>query len=604
MSALDVTQPTGPQHVTVTSENLTDAVSELASRLFRIMGSGVTRSPDRLAQRPQTCSEDALHLYGLALQETASQTRPDPDIVILLKQALTADAEFAMARQLLALMLLKAGRMEEALSEAKRAVATGQDCAEAHLALGLAYEAEGLMHLAKSEFEKCIALNPHGPEPHATLGELYIVLRRWPEASSELQKAAALAPYDSAIRAGLALAYATQGDSPRARNELLSAEGTASADPAPQLQEILGDAYRLVGDAPGAAEHYRCMKLLATAAGVDTNLITRASKRLDEATARLSPKFFTNAPPPPPTSGETARLIERRLGPAARSLVQDPLAFTPAISNWAGELAAGSQDDLQKAERLFYGMAKMNVSRRVGGGKTATEAFAAWSDPNSGITCQEYSVLYVALARSLGLTAHYALVDKDYEGRLVPHACAALSVSRGMLLIDRAYNWFGAPHMEFTVLDDLHAIAAHLAQSGNRGKEDAALALEPDWPAIRPWIASGRAFRGDCAGAKAALPDASAPSSSTWVEVYARGAIKLCEGDITGAALDLRHCAALNPSWDQTRLSLGKALALLGRTKEAGAEFRRLLKQASDPEVITAAHQELARIGEPSYDTP
>src|SRR5260370_678785 len=93
---------------------------------------------------------------------------------------------------------------------------------------------------------------------------------------------------------------------------------------------------------------------------------------------------------------------------------------------------------------------------------TAPQVFAAWNVPGASFHCQEFSFLYVALARASGLRAYHVLVEEDCHGMELSHACAAVFIQGRSLLVDLAYSFFGAPHKRFKALDDVEAAAVYL----------------------------------------------------------------------------------------------------------------------------------------------
>ena len=68
----------------------------------------------------------------------------------------------------------------------------------------------------------------------------------------------------------------------------------------------------------------------------------------------------------------------------------------------------------------------------------------------SGI-CGDLAVLYVALARKLGLHAQYAHVDRDHLGRTVNHACAVVTLEEKQFHVDPAYRQFDIRHQSITI---------------------------------------------------------------------------------------------------------------------------------------------------------
>ena len=159
---------------------------------------------------------------------------------------------------------------------------------------------------------------------------------------------------------------------------------------------------------------------------------------------------------------------------AEYKLVINPLASTPAMDRWAQELTRGATNDLDRARKIFDALAR-HLDTGEAGTRTAQEVFAAWNDPAQSFCCQEYAKLYIALARAVGVKAFYVHLEKDYSGDIVYHDCAAVFIGDKALLVDPAYQWFGAPHKEYVVLDDVQAIAHHYYQPSGKGNAGGAL---------------------------------------------------------------------------------------------------------------------------------
>ena len=110
---------------------------------------------------------------------------------------------------------------------------------------------------------------------------------------------------------------------------------------------------------------------------------------------------------------------------------------------WAVQLAGDAATDEEKARRLFAGLEHHLDIGKHGGLRTALQTFADWKKPDVAFTCQEYTFLYLVLARDLGLKCWYVLVNKDYTGTVVDHACACVVIGGKALLVDPTYQWFG-----------------------------------------------------------------------------------------------------------------------------------------------------------------
>jgi hypothetical protein len=65
--------------------------------------------------------------------------------------------------------------------------------------------------------------------------------------------------------------------------------------------------------------------------------------------------------------------------------------------------------------------------------------------------CSDMALLYVKMAKEMGLCAHYVHVDVDCKGNEVNHACAAIKTKAGHVLIDPAYRAFDAKHQRYRI---------------------------------------------------------------------------------------------------------------------------------------------------------
>jgi transglutaminase-like putative cysteine protease len=66
--------------------------------------------------------------------------------------------------------------------------------------------------------------------------------------------------------------------------------------------------------------------------------------------------------------------------------------------------------------------------------------------------CGEMAFLYVAMARVVGLTARFVIVDRDYRNSSVNHACAGVYIKDQLILVDPAYHTFDIHHRKFKAL--------------------------------------------------------------------------------------------------------------------------------------------------------
>jgi tetratricopeptide (TPR) repeat protein len=167
------------------------------------------------------------------------------------------------------------------------------------------------------------------------------------------------------------------------------------------------------------------------------------------------------------TDESLAGKLRHKLSPEELSLVVNPIKSTPAMDAWARELTAGATNDLQKARSIYNALATHHTDKEIVPSRhlrTASEIFAAWDAPGSSFICQEFTYLYIALARASGLKAYEAFVEEDCYGNWNYHSCTAVFIAGKALLADPVYSWFGAPHKRFTLLEDIQTEAVYLCE--------------------------------------------------------------------------------------------------------------------------------------------
>jgi tetratricopeptide (TPR) repeat protein len=170
------------------------------------------------------------------------------------------------------------------------------------------------------------------------------------------------------------------------------------------------------------------------------------------------------------TDATFSEAVRRKIKRRDLALVVNPFDSTQAMRTWAVQLTAGATNDVQTARILFDTLCAHRVERpliKSRGYRTAKEMFLQWNSAQEGFICEEFEHMYVALARAVGLGAYGVAVEQDCYGMRNLHGCAAVFVSGNVLLVDPAYLWFGVPHKEFTILDDLQSTAVHLSGDGD-----------------------------------------------------------------------------------------------------------------------------------------
>ena len=280
-------------------------------------------------------------------------------------------------------------------------------------------------------------------------------------------------------------------------------------------------------------------------------------------------------PDTPAQSLETA--LRQRLTPAEFKLVINPLASTPKMDRWAQELTRGATNDLDKARMIFQALSR-HLDTGEAGTRTAQEVFAAWNDPAQSFCCQEYAKLYIALARAVGLNVFYVHLEKDYSDEIVYHDCAAVFVGGKAWLVDPAYQWFGAPHKEYVVLDDVQAVAHHFYQPAKQGDQVArcrlAAKLHPDTAWGQLHLVGALIKANEFVEAGKTLKVAQQLEPGRWDYYTYQGFLAARTGDLEGGAASLRKALELNPKHGPTHLILGYVLTKQGKLQAARDEYR------------------------------
>jgi tetratricopeptide (TPR) repeat protein/TolB-like protein len=583
--------------LSASSSNMCQVVSALAPRLLREMGEALSGEEGRRVRAPLTESAEAAELLSRA-RNSVSDGQPLPAAISQMRSAVNLDPRFALPRWFLATFLLYASEPEEAFDIAKRGVELSPADADSHFILGLVYLFQDLRSLAKDELSEAARLNPDDLDAHHRLGELSLRRGSLKEAIEHLSRAAALAPYDAVTHALLAVCWGKMRDEKRALTELHLAERYDSGKD-PGVPQHLAEGYGLLDDLPAALGHLEKFVKLCHECGVTSSQVAQAETQIEEVKQRLTPRFISLPAMERLTNSDLRTALQTRLSASERAIVADPLAATEAMREWAQQLTRDSRSETDRAERLLHGLARDAAVRPkdlVSHRSTAAECFQRRGNPGAGMNCHDYALLYVALARSIGLTAFYVLVDKNYQGGGYPHACAGVVFKDQALLADATCAWFGVPHQEYEFEPDIRVTALCLLQSENPEKEGMALKLCPDW-ALPFFVAAHELInRQKLEEARQMLEHGLKLDSRGWWAEFVQGSLAVAEQKLPDAVSHVQRCLTLNPDAPGAYFLLGTALARLGKLKEARNEFRTYLQGPTDPTLAADARDAIAYI--------
>jgi len=543
---------------------------QLVDQVMKELGVNPTTAEHEKMQRRGTSSPSALEWYSKAYAGQ-EERKPKPELEVSIRKALEADGQFAEAYGALAAVLGTQGQFEPAEAAARQAVKLRPDDAGPHQILGFALMFQGKFGPAEKELREALRLDPDAAETLSRLGECAAQQGELDQAITLWNEAKRLDPTDPSVRAHLGNALAKKRDREAAQRELKEVE---RLDPENgNAEQFVWQGYAALHEIPLALEHVERFVALARKEGVSPAHVAYFEQCGRELKARLTPQEIIASPPPVYTRQNLDAVLRQRLTSTEYKLVINPLAGTPEMDQWAQELTRGATNDLDRARKIFKALARHLDTGEVGT-RTAQEVFAAWNDPAQSFCCQEYAKLYIALARAVGIRAYYVHLERDYSGDIVYHDCAAVFLGDKALLVDPAYQWFGAPHKEYLVLDDVQAIAHHFYQPSTKGKEVArcrlAAKLHPDtaWGQLHLTGALIRA--GEFVDAGKTLKLAQQLEPERWDCYTYQGFLAFKTGDLDGAAASLRKALELNPRHGPSHLILGVV-----RSKQHGLDAAR-----------------------------
>jgi TPR repeat protein len=551
--------------LTATSTNWFELRDQVVQHVLRILN--ITPSPEdrRNMGKVWTTSPKAFEL----LSQARSDLGEDPaQLVAVCRKALAEDERFAQARGVLAASLYTLGRDEEALAEAKAALNLEVDdrfAASLRAITAHVYFRQKQESLAQQEVAQGLRASPDDSDLLVLQSTLYERSGNLEAAGDCLGRALESDPRNAAIYARLGRLKSKQGDLTNALANLELAQQLAADTPPDEQLEIelaLARGYESVGNVVKALEHYRNLLARASDQAVPEAKVKWVEDVVVELERRSQPVPVAAEPPRPYSPAELQAALRDALTTDEFALAVNPIAGTPEMDRWAQETVAGTDGELARARKLFERLAK-RPKAAAAGSRTAREVFDAWNDLGQPFCCQEYAKLFVALARSLGLRAFYVHVERDYSDRVVDHDCAVVFAEGKAWLVDPAYAWFGVPHREFRVMDDLQTVAHHAFQP-HGGKHNLTLCragckLDPEFAWGRFNLVLSLVQEGKFEEARSELDAARKKAPEHWRGYQLEGLLALRQDRNERALEWLRKAQDANPASGDTRLLLGQA---------------------------------------------
>jgi tetratricopeptide (TPR) repeat protein len=587
--------------IAASSTNWLEIFDQISSKVSDRLLEGTSPARSQSHRAHLTRSPEALDEMSRAYDKLKSG-QPVGVAIAGFERAAKLDPEFSMAIQGLAYLLPVENRLDEALEVATKAVKLHPDYAASHANLGSVYSFRNESIKARAEFAEAIRLDPDTSNYYWRLGVLTLLEGKLQEAAHLFKEATTLAPYDASAHACLAYSYARLHQVENAHFELGAAQQYDTGDE-PEVQMWLGRSYDLLSDPVSAMRSCDTFLQRARQRGMQTPEVEEAKTALARLQAMFAVHYVKAMAPQDFTSGALSEALRSRVTPEEVPLIINPFDRAVEMGDWAKGVIGTATNNFERAQRLFYGISCKVQGSQLPSARTALQAFQDWRTSDTGMNCQDYTFLYVTLARSIGLKANYALVSKDYRGKLVMHACAAVFIDGRALLVDPAYHWFGVPHQEYEILNDIQVIGYYLCQLADTRATQIGLKITPGWAEPRFYVAANLLRQGQTDEGAKVMRAALSLDSASWRSFFVRGLYDVTSKNWNAAVEEFQKCLKLNPDYQLTDYYMAVALLSKGNLFEARQEFRSYLQGEDEPALATESLAAIAYINEQLNDT-
>ena len=583
----------------VTSADWFELRDGLTEQILHELGVQPSKEEQKKMGRRWTHSPEALEWYSRACALN-DEDGPLLEQEEYARKAVMMDPQYAEAHVALAAILAMKGEFTQVEKIVRQALSLRPDLASAHRTLGVLSLYMNKYTEAEQALRQAHRLDPDDARTMIRLAELSTMQRKLDNAIAFAEEAKFLEPTDAPVHAFLGFMYTFKGDRDKAMIELKEAE-RLDPEGLDVLQRV-GQAYERMREIPLAVEHYEKLVIRIKEMGGDPGAIRAFEEKASRLKASLKPTFIEASMPKVYTEQSLQDALREKLTEEEMAMIVNPIASNEDMKRWAEQLTKDATSDLDKAKALFDALAGRLQPGGGRGTRTAKEVFAAWNESDLSFNCQEYTKLFVALARYVNIKAFYVHLEKDYKNKVVYHDCAIVFSEDGALLVDPAYCWFGVPHKDFVVLDDVQAIAHHFFQHGDAERLVSrcrlAAKLHPHFAWGQVCLVSALCKEGMWDEARTALDTALRLEPNRWDAYLYQGAIADHDGDLEAALGYVQKALELNPEGASTHFALANVLGKMGKHKEARDEFRACLRYDPSPEQAEQARRIIAQINE------
>jgi serine/threonine protein kinase/Flp pilus assembly protein TadD len=156
------------------------------------------------------------------------------------RQAEKRNPDLAAVHRVLALLLFKSGRYDDAVAHSQRAIELEPGNSDGYRRLATAYEANNQISQALVEYRRAAELEPRYYRNEQGLGSFYLAASDYAAAIQHYRKAVQIAPGEPQLHYGLGIAYRDSGEYAKAESEFQTAIGSRPQEaPLPVAESIV-----------------------------------------------------------------------------------------------------------------------------------------------------------------------------------------------------------------------------------------------------------------------------------------------------------------------------------------------------------------------------
>jgi predicted Zn-dependent protease len=451
---------------------------------------------------------------------------------------------------------------------------------EALVLVGNAYICEATkepLPEAEGWLRKAIETDPRLDVAHVELARVLDVQQKSTEAEQILRRLLKSRPDSAGAHKMLGIILMEKGKLELAEQQFMESMRCSPDDAA--VLGRLGDLFMQQFRADDAVKVLgRSLELSpdATYSPLVSNLLTRAN-------VWLKPAPFQFTPPANFSAADLRDAVQRQIGPERMKWFFDPFETTPEMRDWAVHITRGASNDEEKARRLFKALAVrvQNGCSEQGGRmamRSSSQVFAEWNSPGIHFCCRDYTLVYVALARSVGIKAYVTYVQEQDSGSKVQHGCAAIMAGKSGFLVDLTLLEFGAGHKIVTVQTDLQVTGLLMSQFPETERKETALLLAPDCALVQLNYFLRLMENGRIREAKEIVPKLRVLDTVASIGDYAEGIVALKQDRVDDAIQILKTATCANPHEVDFHVRLAQAYARKGRLDDARESLRNAQK--------------------------